>query len=188
MERLNKIYKINDEYELCLSIVDNYLKISIENNLNKRPRKFYSKFFTYNKLIKDFTFLNQYNNLFEIFNGLNELFNKNNYNIEFNLHFIKLNLLNNSFLIIPEIDINHNKMIKELFERNKELKNNINKLKLLHNDKKQQLLSLNINFEIFCHNISRLNTYPNRINNIGLKIKNLIAEEQRLIREKNKYE
>ena len=188
MERLYKIYEINDEYELCLSIVNNYLKISIENNLIKKPRKFYSKFFTYNKLIINFTFLNQYNNLIEIFYGLNEIFNKKNYNIEMNLHFIKLNLLNKSFFIIPEIDINHNKMIKELFEKNKELKDNINKIKLLNDDKKQQLLNLNINFEIFCNNLNGIKSFPYRINNIGLKIKNLKAEEQRLIREKNKYE
>ena len=189
MERLYKNYKINDEYEMYLTLVDeNYLKISIENNLNKYPRKFYSKYFTYKNLIKYFTFLNQYNNLYEIFNGLDDFFNKKNYNVEFGFHFIKLNLLNRSFLIIPEIDINHNKMIKELFEKNKELKNNIYKLKLLNEDKKQQLLSLGINFEIFCNNLNRLKPFPNRINIIGVKIMNLKNEEQRLIREKNRLE
>jgi len=49
-------------------------------------------------------------------------FNKKNYNIEFDYFcFIKLNLLNKSFLIISEIDVNHTKMIKKLFEKNKEL-------------------------------------------------------------------
>ena len=172
MERLYKNYKINDEYELYLTLVDeNYLKISIENNLNKYPRKFYSKYFTYKNLIKYFTFLNQYNNLYEIFNGLDDFFDKKNYNIVF--YFIKLNLLNKSFLIISEIDVNHTKMIKELFEKNKELKNNIYNLKLLNNDKKQQLLNLNVNFGIFCNNINRLKPYPNRINFIGVKIMNL---------------
>jgi hypothetical protein len=123
MERLYKNYKINDEYELYLTLVDeNYLKISIENNLNKYPRKFYSKYFTYKNLIKYLSFLNQYNNLYEIFNGLDDIFNKKNYNIEFDYFcFIKLNLLNKSFLIISEIDVNHTKMIKKLFEKNKEL-------------------------------------------------------------------
>ena len=172
MKRLYKNYKINDEYELNLILVDeNYLKISIENNLNKYPRKFYSKYFTYKNLIKYFTFLNQYNNLYEIFNGLDDFFDKKNYNIVF--YFIKLNLLNKSFLIISEIDVNHTKMIKELFEKNKELKNNIYNLKLLNNDKKQQLLNLNVNFGIFCNNINRLKPYPNRINFIGVKIMNL---------------
>ena len=156
--------------------------------MNKYPRKFYSKYFTYKNLIKYLSFLNQYNNLYEIFNGLDDIFNKKNFNVEFGFYFIKLNLLNKSFLIIPEIDVNHTKMIKELFEKNKELKNNIYNLKVLNNEKKQQLLNLNVNFELFCNNINRLNPFPNRINIIGMKIMNLKNEEQRLIREKNRLE
>lgn len=188
MDRLYKMYKINDSYELYLTIISKYLKISIENNLNKSPRHYYAKFFTYNKLINNFTFLNQFNNLKDIFFGLDEIFTNKKYNIEFNLYFIKINLLNRTFLIIPEIDINHNRMIDELFKKNEEMKNKIYQLKLLNNNKKKQLLNLKINFENINNTLNFLKNYPYRINNIGNKIRNLKNEEQNLINEKNRLE
>ena len=158
----------NLAYEIFITLNQNYLKISLEEN-KKPPRKIYLRYFTYDDLLKKCKIFNQFDDLNKIFNNFKEIINNSNYTIECFQFFIKFNILNRSFLIIPEIDKNHNEIINTLFNEKLKKEEEIKKIK-----------------NLIIENMNKMYILLNNFNNIQFKINNLKYYNQRIINFSNK--
>ena len=158
----------NLAYEIFITLNQNYLKISLEEN-KKPPRKIYLRYFTYEDLLKKCKIFNQFDDLNKIFNNFKEIINNSNYIIECFQFFIKFNILNRSFLIIPEIDKNHNEIINTLFNEKLKKEEEIKKIK-----------------NLIIENMNKMFILLNNFNNIQFKINNLKYYNQRIINFSNK--
>ena len=159
----------NLEYEIFITLNQNYLKISLEEN-KKPPRKIYLRYFTYEDLLKKCKIFNQFNDLNKIFNYFKEIINNSNYTIECFQFFIKFNILNRSFLIIPEIDKNHNEIINTLFNEKLKKEEEIKNIKNLIIEKMNKMYILLNNFNNIQFKINNLKYYNQRIINFSNKI------------------
>ena len=159
----------NLEYEIFITLNQNYLKISLEEN-KKPPRKIYLRYFTYEVLLKKCKIFNQFDDLNKIFNNFKEIINNSNYTIECFQFFIKFNILNRSFLIIPEIDKNHNEIINTLFNEKLKKEEEIKNIKNLIIEKMNKMYILLNNFNNIQFKINNLKYYNQRIINFSNKI------------------
>ena len=159
----------NLEYEIFITLNQNYLKISLEEN-KKPPRKIYLRYFTYEDLLKKCKIFNQFDDLNKIFNNFKEIINNSNYTIECFQFFIKFNILNRSFLIIPEIDKNHNEIINTLFNEKLKKEEEIKNIKNLIIEKMNKMYILLNNFNNIQFKINNLKYYNQRIINFSNKI------------------
>ena len=162
----------NLEYEIFITLNQNYLKISLEEN-KKPPRKIYLRYFTYEDLLKKCKIFNQFDDLNKIFNYFKEIINNSNYTIECFQFFIKFNILNRSFLIIPEIDKNHNEIINTLFNEKLKKEEEIKKIKNLIIENMNKMFILLNNFNNIQYKINDLKNYNQRIINFSNKINTL---------------
>ena len=165
------------EYEIFITLYQKYLKISFEE-MKKPPRKIYLRYFTFEDLLKKCKIFNQFDDLKHIFNYFKEIFNEqSNYTIEQMLFFIKFNILNRGFLIIPEIEKNHNEILKTLFNEKLKKKEEINENKKLIIEKMTKMNLLLNNFNLIQTNLNNLKNYNNRINQLSntiIRVKNSI--------------
>ena len=159
----------NLAYEIFITLNQNYLKISLEEN-KKPPRKIYLRYFTYEDLLKKCKIFNQFDDLNKIFNYFKEIINNSNYTIECFQFFIKFNILNRSFLIIPEIDKNHNEIINTLFNEKLKKEEEIKKIKNLIIENMNKMFILLNNFNNIQYKINDLKNYNQRIINFSNKI------------------
>jgi hypothetical protein len=159
----------NLAYEIFITLNQNYLKISLEEN-KKPPRKIYLRYFTYDDLLKKCKIFNQFDDLNKIFNNFKEIINNSNYTIECFQFFIKFNILNRSFLIIPEIDKNHNEIINTLFNEKLKKEEEIKKIKNLIIENMNKMFILLNNFNNIQYKINNLKNYNQRIINFSNKI------------------
>ena len=159
----------NLAYEIFITLNQNYLKISLEEN-KKPPRKIYLRYFTYDDLLKKCKIFNQFDDLNKIFNYFKEIINNSNYTIECFQFFIKFNILNRSFLIIPEIDKNHNEIINTLFNEKLKKEEEIKKIKNLIIENMNKMFILLNNFNNIQYKINDLKNYNQRIINFSNKI------------------
>ena len=159
----------NLAYEIFITLNQNYLKISLEEN-KKPPRKIYLRYFTYDDLLKKCKIFNQFDDLNKIFNYFKEIINNSNYTIECFQFFIKFNILNRSFLIIPEIDKNHNEIINTLFNEKLKKEEEIKKIKNLIIENMNKMFILLNNFNNIQYKINNLKNYNQRIINFSNKI------------------
>ena len=159
----------NLAYEIFITLNQNYLKISLEEN-KKPPRKIYLRYFTYEDLLKKCKIFNQFDDLNKIFNYFKEIINNSNYTIECFQFFIKFNILNRSFLIIPEIDKNHNEIINTLFNEKLKKEEEIKKIKNLIIENMNKMFILLNNFNNIQYKINNLKNYNQRIINFSNKI------------------
>ena len=159
----------NLAYEIFITLNQNYLKISFEEN-KKPPRKIYLRYFTYEVLLKKCKIFNQFDDLNKIFNNFKEIINNSNYTIECFQFFIKFNILNRSFLIIPEIDKNHNEIINTLFNEKLKKEEEIKKIKNLIIEKMNKMFILLNNFNNIQYKLSNLKNFDQRIKNFSNKI------------------
>ena len=162
----------NLAYEIFITLNQNYLKISFEEN-KKPPRKIYLRYFTYEDLLKKCKIFNQFDDLNKIFNNFKEIINNSNYTIECFQFFIKFNIINRSFLIIPEIDKNHNEIINTLFNEKLKKEEEIKKIKNLIIENMNKMFILLNNFNNIQYKINDLKNYNQRIINFSNKINTL---------------
>ena len=162
----------NLAYEIFITLNQNYLKISFEEN-KKPPRKIYLRYFTYEDLLKKCKIFNQFDDLNKIFNYFKEIINNSNYTIECFQFFIKFNIINRSFLIIPEIDKNHNEIINTLFNEKLKKEEEIKKIKNLIIENMNKMFILLNNFNNIQYKINDLKNYNQRIINFSNKINTL---------------
>ena len=163
------IFINNLEYEVFITLNQNYFKISFEEN-KKPPRKIYLRYFTYKDLLTKCKIFNQFDDLKKIFNYFKEIINNSNYTIEPFMFFIKFNILNRSFLIIPEIDKNQNEIINTLFNEKLKKEEEIKKIKNLIIEKMNKMFILLNNFNNIQYKLSNLKNFDQRIKNFSNKI------------------